>query len=385
MLSNIQIITDRLTNALQNAEKPVALHEPEFAQSAWEYVKECIDTGWVSSAGKYVEKFAQDLSDYTGLYAIPVMNGTAALHLCMYMAGVRHDEEVLTPTLTFVATANAVSYLGATPHFIDCEKDRFSLDIAKLEKYLADDFSKTPQGVVNKHTGKLSRVLIVTHIFGHIEQMERLIALCSEYNLILIEDAAEALGSFYNGKHAGHFGTLSALSFNGNKIVTTGGGGAVLTPDKALAVKALHLSTTAKVADPYSPVHDQVAYNYRMPNINAALGCSQLEGLKAALINKKKLAQHYQSLLQDIDDINLLSAPKNCDSNYWLNALIFNSEAERNALIDSLSAYNIQTRGVWRPMHQLPMYKDAPSMDCSQAESLAARTVNLPSSAFLID
>lgn len=378
-------LSQKLTQLLKDAPKPLHMHEPTFDKAEQKYALECIETGWVSSAGSYVERFSNDLQEFTGAYAIPTVNGTAALHLAFKMAGVEHGQEVFCPSITFVATANAISYCGAIPHFLDNSDGNFLYNIRSLRDYLKVNFEIKDGSLINKNTNRIVKVLCVTHIFGFPAQMDELLELCSEFKLILVEDAAESLGSYYKGKHTGNFGLISATSFNGNKILTTGGGGAVLTPDPELAEKAKHLSTTARVADPYSHSHDEIGYNYRMPNINAALGCAQLEKLPEFLVKKRKMAEVYLKQLGGINEGYLLTDDPDTKSNNWLHSMVLESEKSRNALIDELKAANIHCRGVWKPMHTLPMYKDNPRMDCTKSEALASKTINLPSSPDLID
>jgi perosamine synthetase len=280
---------------LGRPEGPVALHEPEFAGNEWDYVKECLDTGWVSSAGAYVDRFERDLCDYTGVtHAVVTSNGTSALHMCLLLAGVQAGEEVLMPTLTFIATANAVSYLSATPHFVDSEAVSLGVDALKLDAYLRD-IAKLVDGVcINQRTGAVIRALVVMHVFGHPSDLDALNEVARRWGLVLVEDAAESVGSFYHGRHTGNTGLVSALSFNGNKVVTTGGGGAVLTNDPQLGRRAKHLTTTARTPHRWSFLHDEVGYNYRLPNINAALGCAQLERLPSMIERKRALANCYE-------------------------------------------------------------------------------------------
>jgi perosamine synthetase len=367
----------------------IALHEPSFTGNEWSYVKECLDTGWVSSVGKYVTQFEQDLADYTGArHAIATVNGTAALHICYLLAGIQAGDEVLMPTLTFVATVNALSYCGAVPHFIDTEASSLGVDCAQLDKYLQENTVKQHGITINRHTNRPIRALCVMHTLGHPVDLDAVEILCQRYNLILIEDAAEALGSFYKGVHVGHRGIAGALSFNGNKIITTGGGGAVLTNDSALAKKAKHLTTTAKLPHAWEFEHDQIAYNYRLPNINAALGCAQLETLPIRLQAKRKLLQQYQHAFANITGVKLLTEPQFAHSNYWLNALILaeNSTALtiRDELLTALNENGIMTRPLWNLQHTLPMYSQCPRMPLPIAESLINRLIQIPSSPQLI-
>lgn len=366
----MQNLYSAVIDFFKNAPRPVVVHEPHFSENEKKYVLDCIETGWVSSVGSYVDRFERDLSLYTDAYAIPVVNGTAALHLALILAGVKSGDEVLVSDLTFVATANAVHYCHAIPHFVEVDKETFAVDPEKLDQYLM---------TLKNHP----KFLIVTHIFGNPAHIKTLSEVCDKYGIVLIEDAAESLGSYVDGKHTGTFGKVSALSFNGNKIITTGGGGAVLTTDKDMADRAKHLSTTAKVADPYSHRHDMVGYNYRMPNINAALGCAQLEKLPEFLEYKKQLAVCYKELFKPFDEVEFVKSSQRTISNYWLNNILTSSESARNNFIDRLAEEKIFCRGLWSPMSSLPMYKNCPKMDTQVAYDLCARTVSLPSSAML--
>lgn len=361
----------------------VPLHEPIFPGDEWLYVKECLDTGWVSSAGKFVERFENELAEYVGVrHAIAVVNGTAALHVCLLLAGVKSGDEVLMPALTFVATANAVTYCGAVPHFIDCEERTLGLDSHKLATYLEEIAEHRPDGCFNRRTGRRIKAVVPMHAFGHPVDIDPLCDLCDRFGIELIEDAAESLGSFYKGCHTGQRGLLSALSFNGNKIVTTGGGGAILTNDVELGRLAKHLTTTAKLPHRWEFNHDMVAYNYRMPNINAALGCAQLDQLPGFLATKRALAERYRKAFADVPGIRFFTEPDSCKSNYWLNTLLLDESnaGQRDALLESSNNAGIMTRSAWTPMHRLPMFGNCPRMDLVVTESLARRLVNIPSS-----
>ncbi len=362
------------------------LHEPEFAGNEWRYLKECIDSGWVSSVGAFVDRFESMLCEITGMrFAVATVNGTAALQVCLRVVGVEPGDEVLVPALTFVATANAVSYLGAQPHFVDSEPVALGVDPDRLEAYL-EDIAIVRQGRCwNRQSGVPIRALVPMHTFGHIGEIEALAQICSRWGIALVEDAAEALGSTLKGRHAGNFGRVSALSFNGNKIVTSGGGGAVITNDPTIAARAKHLTTTARVGHRWSFVHDEVGYNFRLPNINAALGCAQLEQLPDFLRRKHLLAQRYSEAFRSVAGIGFLSEPGDCRSNYWLNAILLDrpGENEREALLADLNDNGLMARPAWTLMHRLPMYSSCPRMDLSEAERLEQRIVNVPSSACL--
>lgn len=368
-------------------EKPsLPLHEPSFAGNEWAYVKECLDTGWVSSVGKFVDRFEQQLADYTGVKrAVAVVNGTAALHVCLRLVGVEQGDEVLMPALTFIATANAVSYCGAIPHFVDSEERTLGLDPAKLADYLADIAEIRAQGCFNKATSRRIKAVVPMHAFGHPADLDLLVEVCNRYRLELVEDAAESLGSFYKDRHTGNWGKVSALSFNGNKIITTGGGGAILTNDEELGKFAKHLTTTAKVPHKWLFAHDQIGYNYRLPNINAALGCAQMEELPGFLAAKRKLADRYRASFAGIEGVRFFTEPDFAQSNYWLNVLLLDKQLahQRDALLEATNSQGIMTRPAWTLMHKLPMFSHCPSMDIASAENLETRLVNIPSSAIL--
>ena len=371
-----------LRQVLPERAAPYALHEPVFAGQEWSYVKECIDTGWVSSAGEYVGRFEAALADYTGVgAAVALVNGTSALHMALLAAGVRPGDEVLLPALTFVATANAVRYCGATPHFVDSEECSLGVDAVKLEAYLTINAKLSDGHLVNKRTGNRISALVVMHTFGHPVDLDRLADLCRGHRISLVEDAAESLGSLYRGRHTGSHGVISALSFNGNKIVTTGGGGALITNDRELARRMRHLTTTAKQAHAWEFMHDQTGYNYRLPNINAALGCAQMEQLPGFVERKRCLAQRYAAAIKPVAGLRFFVEPGYARSNYWLNAIILDkaSASMRDDVLTVLHRAGILARPVWKLMNHLPMYRDCPRMDLSCAQDLAARLINLPS------
>ena len=377
-----------MRQVLGTPDGALALHEPEFAGREWNYVKDCIDTGWVSSVGAYVDRFERDLAAYIGAtHAIATSNGTSALHVCLLLAGVRAGDEVLVPTLTFIATANAVSYIGAVPHFVDSEIGSLGVDAEKLDAYLCDTVHVVDGVCVNRRTGAAIRALVVMHVFGHPADLEALDAVARRWNLALIEDAAESLGSLYRGRHTGNFGLISALSFNGNKVVTTGGGGAVLTNVPELARRAKHLTTTARTPHRWHFLHDEVGYNYRMPNLNAALGCAQLERLPSMVERKRRLARRYEAAFAGVSGMHFLREPPGTTSNYWLNAIVLDASHEhlRDELLAALNDAGYLSRPVWTLMHKLPMYRDCPRSDVARAEQMEARVINLPSSAKLGD
>lgn len=366
-------ITATIKSALP-ARAEYALHEPYFNNKEVEYVADCVKSGWVSSVGQYVNRFEDKLAAYTGAKkAIAVVNGTAALHICLLLANIEPGDEVLCPTITFVATANAIKYCGATPHFVDCESQTLGVDPEKLREYLRNNMNRK------------IKALVVTHIFGHPAKLQELKRVADEFGIILIEDMAEGLGSFYHNQHVGNYGHLSALSFNGNKIITTGGGGAVITNDEQLAAKAKYITTTAKKPHPYEYYHDQLGYNYRMPNLNAALGCAQLEKLDEFLAVKRKLFANYQAAFKNSEIAEVMAEPDHCQSNYWLQAIILKPEyiKHRDEILQKTNAEKVMTRPIWQPMHHLPYLSSCPKMDLSCAENMFARVINIPSSANL--
>lgn len=365
---------------------PVALHEPHFGGNEWAYVKECLDTGWVSSVGKFVDRFERDLAAFTGAaHAVAVVNGTAALHVCLKLSGVVAGDEVLVPAMTFIATANAISYCGAVPHFADISESTLGVDAAALGAYL-EDIAEVRGGVcINRRTGRTIRALLPMHAFGHPADVDGLLAVADRFCLALVEDAAESLGSYYHGRHTGTFGRLASLSFNGNKVVTTGGGGAILTNDPALAKHAKHLTTTAKVPHRWEFIHDEIGFNYRLPNINAALGCAQLEQLPRFLADKRRLFELYRDAFSGISGVRVFAEPENCRGNYWLQALVLEEaeEGQRDKILAAANDAGLMSRPVWTLMHHLPIYSGAPRMPLPVAESIARRLINIPSSPHL--
>lgn len=381
-------ILTAVRSVLGGTSSLIPLHEPEFGGAEWTFVKDCLDTGWVSSVGGYVDRFERDLAAFTGVsHAIVTANGTAALHICLILAGVKAGDEVLAPALTFVGTANAIAYASATPHFVDSESRTLGVDAERLEAHLSQVAILKGGRCVNRSTGATIRALVVMHAFGHPCDLDALSALADRWKLVLIEDAAESLGSLHNGVHTGNVGRVSALSFNGNKILTTGGGGALLTNDPELGRRAKHLTTTARVADRWNFRHDEVGYNYRLPNLNAALGCAQLERLPNMLARKRLLAERYAAAFETVPGVEFLREPAGSASNYWLNTILL-PEDHDDALgdvLETLNASGYMSRPVWTLMHLLPMYVACPRADLAGSESLATRVVNLPSSPRLVD
>lgn len=380
-------VVDVLRSVLPEKEGMIPLHEPVFAGNEWAYVKECLDTGWVSSVGKYVDEFERKLAEFTGARrAVAVVNGTAALHVCLLLAGVQPGDEVLIPSLTFIATANAVAYCHAVPHFVDSEEVSLGVDAQKLDAYLGDIVEQRNGESFNRYTGRRLRALVPMHVFGHPVDLDAIAEVCAKYNLVLVEDAAESIGSSYKGVHTGNTGLASALSFNGNKVVTTGGGGAILTNDEELGRYAKHLTTTAKVPHRWAFVHDETGFNYRLPNINAALGCAQIEQLPGFLAAKQQLAERYAQAFAGVEGLRFVTAPSYGHSNYWLNAIVLDEvrETERDAILEATNDVGLMTRPAWTLLHKLPMYAAAPAMDLSVAGRIEKRLINIPSSANLV-
>lgn len=376
-------------DAIRQAVGPerVILHEPLLDGNEREYLLECVESTFVSSVGRFVDRLEEDLARYTGAKrAVAVVNGTAALHLALRLAGVERDDEVLIPALTFAATAAAVAYCGAHPHFVESEESTLGLDPRALREHLDGIVEIRDGAAVNTGTGRVIRAVVPMHTFGHPVDMRPLLEVASDFGIAVVEDAAESLGSWRGERHTGTFGRLGTLSFNGNKIVTTGGGGALLTDDLDLAARAKHLSTTAKVPHRWDYVHDDVGYNYRMPNINAALGCAQLERISAFISAKRTLYERYRDGFAGLTEARIMREPEGCTSNYWLQALVLEEEASghRDAILAATNDDGLMTRPVWTLLHELAPYRNAPRMRLPVAESLARRVINLPSSPQLV-
>jgi aminotransferase in exopolysaccharide biosynthesis len=365
---------------------PVALHEPRFAGNEWLYVKECLDSTFVSSVGKFVDRFEADLAAFTGArFAVAVVNGTAALHVALRLAGVLPGDEVLTPALTFVATTTAVTYCAAVPHFVDCEERTFGVDPRALREYLQSIAELRDGKCVNRRTGRVIRALVPMHAFGHPLDIEGVLSVARDFHLSVVEDAAESLGSLVRGRHTGTFGLIGTLSFNGNKTVTTGGGGALLVNDPELARRAKHLTTTAKTPHRWEYRHDEIGYNYRLPNINAALGCAQIEQLEGFLAAKRQLFIRYQAEFAHLPEVRIVAEPAGCRSNYWLQTLLLAATAAdlRDSILAATNDAGLMTRPAWTLMHRLTPYSACPRMSLPVAESVERRLINLPSSASL--
>jgi len=388
-MSNQTNLADQVVTAIRAVVGPasVALHEPSFSGNEWLYLKECLDSTFVSSVGKFVDRFEVDLASYTGAkHAVAVVNGTAALHIALKLAGVQVGDEVLIPALTFIATANAVVYCNAIPHFVDSEECTLGVDAAKLRDYLISHTEQRAGKCINCATGQVIRALVPMHTFGHPVDVDGLLAIAHDFNIALVEDAAESLGSYYHGQHTGTFGLLGTLSFNGNKTITTGGGGAILTNDATLARHAKHLTTTAKSPHAWEYRHNEIGYNYRLPNLNAALGCAQLEQLSAMLAAKRELFTRYQTAFSHVAGVELMVEPAQCQSNYWLQTLLLDADYAdlRDVVLKATNDAGFMTRPAWILMHELAPFKDCPRMDLAVAQSLIQRLINIPSSSGLV-
>jgi perosamine synthetase len=378
------LVVDRIRSVV--GDGPVALHEPNFRGNEWAYVKECLDSTFVSSVGKFVDRFEADLASFTGAkHVVAVVNGTAALQVALQLAGVGRDDEVLVPALSFVATANAVSYTGAVPHFADSEERTLGLDARALREYLMRVAEIRDKQCVNRATGRVIRAVVPMHTFGHPVDIDALLAVSRDFHLALVEDAAESLGSTIEGRHMGTFGLLGTLSFNGNKTITTGGGGAILTNDSAIARHAKHLTTTAKVPHPWEFRHDEIGYNYRLPNINAALGCAQLEQLPVFVEAKRCLFERYSVAFADVTGAHIVAERRGTRCNYWLQALLLDESraGQRDEILAATNGAGLMTRPTWVLMPRLGQFASCPSMELPAAEQLERRLINLPSSSQL--
>lgn len=366
---------------LYGTDSIIPLHTPSFIGNEKKYLNECIDSTFVSSVGNFVDRFEKMTADYTGAKkAVVCVNGTNALHMAMLLAGVERDDEVITQALTFIATCNAISYIGAFPIFIDVDKDTMGLSPNAVEIWLKEHAQLKGNVCYNKRTGRRIKACVPMHTFGHPVHLDKLIEVCKRYHLELIEDAAESLGSFYKGKHTGTFGKIGAISFNGNKTITTGGGGMLLFQDEALGKLAKHLTTQAKVSHRWEFVHDHIGYNYRMPNLNAALGCAQLEQIETILANKRETAEKYKVFFETREDITFFSEPNGSTSNYWLNTILLNGKSEQTQFLDYSNNHAILTRPIWELMNRLPMFQDYETDGLINSNWFSDRVVNLPSS-----
>ena len=373
-------ITDFI-HQLFGTEETVPLHAPLFIGNEKKYLEECIDTTFVSSVGKFVDRFEADMAAYTGARkAVVCVSGTNALHMAMILVGVERDDEVLTQALTFIATCNAISYIGAHPVFIDVDMDTLGLSPKAVKDWLVKN-AEVKNGVCyNKHTGRRVKACVPMHTFGHPVKIDELVAVCEEWHIELVEDAAESIGSLYKGRHTGTFGKVGAISFNGNKTITTGGGGMLLFQDEELGKLAKHLTTQAKVPHRWAFVHDHIGYNYRMPNINAALGCAQLENIDRYVANKRETAAIYADFFKDIPDITFFTEPADCRSNYWLNVVMLKDKTAQQEFLEYTNDHGVMTRPVWELMNRLEMFKHCETDGLKNTQWLADRIVNIPSS-----
>ena len=361
----------------------IPLHEPKFIGNEKKYLNECVDSTFVSSIGKFVDKFEEKIAEYTGAkYAVATNNGTSALHVALLLANVDKGDEVITQPLTFVATCNAINYCGAKPVFIDVDKDTMGLSPFALQVFLENNTYIKNQQCVNNQTGAIIKACVPMHTLGHPCRIDKIKNICDKYHIRLIEDAAESVGSFYKDKHTGTFGQMGAMSFNGNKIITGGGGGCIVTNDEDLAKKAKHLTTTAKVPHKWEFSHDMVGYNYRMPNLNAALLVAQLENLDGFIHKKRKLAHMYEEFYRNTD-YSFIKESKDSKSNYWLNSIILNNKQQRDKFLNETNSQGVMTRPIWTLMNKLPMFEQAQCGDLTNSEWLEERVVNIPSSVIL--
>ena len=368
---------------IYNNDSFIPLHEPRFIGNEKKYLNECIDSTYVSSVGKFVDEFEKKIAQYIGAkYVIATTNGTSALHIALLLANVTNNDEVITQPLTFVATCNVISYCGAAPVFIDVDKDTMGLSPTALKRFLESSTTIENQQCVNNTTGKIIKACVPMHTFGHPCRIDEIKDICNEYYISLVEDAAESIGSFYKDKHTGTYGHMGVISFNGNKIITGGGGGCIITNDEELAKKAKHLTTTAKVPHKWEYTHNMIGYNYRMPNLNAALLTSQLENLQTFLSSKRSIAMAYKEFFKD-KPYGFVEEPTNSQSNYWLNSIILQDKDERDLFLHETNSQGVTTRPIWTLMNKLNMFKGFQCDELSNAEWLEQRVVNIPSSVLI--
>ena len=358
----------------------IPLHVPCFTGNEKHYLNECIDSTFVSSVGKFVDEFEEKIADYVGTrFAVATGNGTSALHIALLLANVEENDEVITQPLTFVATCNAINYCGACPVFVDVDRDTMGLSPMALQEFLESNTTIQNQQCIINTTGEIIKACVPMHTFGHPCKIDEIKEICDQYHICLIEDCAESLGSLYKDKHTGTFGQMGVISFNGNKIVTGGGGGCIITDDEVLAKRAKHLTTTAKVPHEWEFVHDMIGYNYRMPNLNAALIVAQLEQLDKFVKRKRLLANSYKEFFQNVN-ITFITESENSKSNYWLNAILLKNKKQRDLFLDTTNSKGIMTRPIWTLMNKLTMFKDSQCGDLTNSEWLEQRVVNIPSS-----
>ncbi|MDE5421906.1 LegC family aminotransferase [Ancylomarina sp. DW003] len=377
-------VVDKIRLIYNEPNDFIPMHAPVFIGNEKKYLEECIDSTFVSSVGKFVDRFEEMMADYTGAKnAVVCVNGTNALQLALLLVGVEREDEIITQALTFIATANAISYCGAHPVFLDVDKETMGLSPGAVENWLQDNAVLKDGACYNKNTGRRIKACVPMHSFGHPVRIDELIAVCEKYYIEIVEDAAESLGSYYKGKHTGTFARVGILSFNGNKTITTGGGGMLLFNDEELAKRAKHLTTQAKIPHVWEFAHDEIGYNYRMPNLNAAIGCAQLEKINKILESKRNIAKAYKEHFSD-STIEYFDEPKECRSNYWLNAILLANKEERDAFLKFTNENGVMTRPIWQLMNRLPMFKDCQTDDLTNSKWFEERVVNIPSSVKLI-
>ncbi len=391
-------ITDFVRSTYHQPEAFIPLHDPRFIGNEKKYLIECIESNFVSSVGEFVGRFEQLCADYTGAkYAVAAMNGTAALHIALQLAGVQREDEVITQALTFIATANAISYTGAHPVFLDVDKETMGLSPSAVEHWLEQNTEMREEKTsevrsqkseekrlvaVNISTGRRIAACVPMHTFGHPVKLDELLQILNKYNIPLVEESAESIGSYFKEKHTGTFGKFGVLSFNGNKVITTGGGGMILTDDEDLAKKAKHITTTAKIPHAWEFKHDTIGYNYRLTNIAAALGCAQMETLHEILKLKRELAEKYIAFFKNTE-FEFFTEPENCQSNYWLNIILTKNREQRDELLEYTNKNGVMTRPIWELMNRLTMFKDCQTDDLSNSIWFADRVVNIPSAAVI--
>lgn len=379
MESSYKKITDFIHDLYGAPEVP--LHAPCFIGNEKKYLAECVDTTFVSSVGQFVDRFEEKMAQYTGAArAVTCVNGTNALHLALLLVGVARGDEVLTQALTFIATCNAIRYIDAHPVFLDVDQSTMGLSPDAMREWLSRNAEIKDSQCFNKNTQRRIKACVPMHTFGHPARIDEIAAVCEEYHIELVEDAAESLGSLYKGQHTGLFGRVGVISFNGNKTITTGGGGMLLLNNEELGAQAKHLTTQAKVPHHWEFIHDRVGYNYRMPNINAALGCAQLEHLEEFVLNKRETAEKYHAFFATIDDMDYFVEPENCRSNYWLNTILLKDRQAQQDFLQYTNDHGVMTRPAWQLMNRLEMFKGCETDGLKHTQWLEERIVNIPSS-----
>ena len=378
MESSYKEITDFIHDLYGAPEVP--LHAPCFIGNEKKYLAECVDTTFVSSVGQFVDRFEEKMAQYTGAArAVTCVNGTNAMHLALLLVGVARGDEVLTQALTFIATCNAIRYIDAHPVFLDVDQSTMGLSPDAMREWLSRNAEVKDSQCFNKNTQRRIKACVPMHTFGHPARIDEIAAVCEEYHIELVEDAAESLGSLYKEQHTGLFGRVGVISFNGNKTITTGGGGMLLLNNEELGAQAKHLTTQAKVPHRWEFIHDRVGYNYRMPNINAALGCAQLEHLEEFVLNKRETAEKYHAFFETIDDMDYFLEPENCRSNYWLNTILLKDRQAQQDFLQYTNDHGIMTRPAWQLMNRLEMFKGCETDGLKHTQWLEERIVNIPS------